>query len=293
MSENKLHILLGQTAASTPFVSTSGGGNRKFKCPARDRVPHADKLTRQLESVRAAGEQHVNAARSGVTVPGLTLECVSSIQHALKVDSLDDRALRLEVLATYEESERTHATVFVPDGQLEKFAKKIDRYKTELRKDTGEPKNKALVESIDEIRKPLVRSFWTDAHDLFPKSETESTWFEVWLRAEQDAGDNVLERFRAESARVGLQPQKDIIRFPGRVVLIVYGNLQQWTESLSLLGDVAELRLAKIAPTDFVELPPRDLGPFVEEGAGRILPPPANAPSVCILDTGIQLSRTA
>ena len=133
-----------------------------------------------------------------------------------------------------------------------------------------------------------MRSFWTDVPALFPQNPTEKVWFEVWLRAPENGPDDVLDRFWAEASRVGLAYQKRVVSFPGRHVLIVYGTLDQWSKSVLLLGDVAELRRAAQAATDFVELPPREAAPLVEDCAERVVPPEAGASAVCVLDTGIQ-----
>lgn len=45
--------------------------------------------------------------------------------------------------------------------------------------------------------------------------------------------------------------------------------------------------MAKILAGEFLELPPRDQADFIREALSRVTPPPANAPSVCHLDTGV------
>lgn len=287
MAESK-HIFLTGTGTSIPFTSTSSGGSkREYAYPARDRVQHSNKLRAEIESVEQSAVQHANSSGAGITVSGISLECVGRLNDALETNSLDNRISKIELLSTRRVDGRDCATVFIPDGKLRNLLNTIDRYqhKNDLR--SGEPRHRALVESIDEIRYPLVESFWTDSPDLYPTSEEEQTWFEVWLR-DGEGEECSLDRFRVEAQRVGLIAQEAVVRFPGRLVLIVYGTVQQWSSSVLLLGDLAELRRAKQVPTDFVELPARELVDLVEDGGTRIRLTGDSAPAVCLLDTGVQ-----
>ena len=58
---------------------------------------------------------------------------------------------------------------------IKNFIKKIEGY-------DSKDKNENLVAPISGIRFPVLRSFWTDDEDLFPSSNTERIWWEVWIR---------------------------------------------------------------------------------------------------------------
>jgi len=287
------HVVVSGTASSLHYTSTSPGGDgRDYAHPARDRVPHAERLTAEVKEAQRLAAQRVQDSRTGVEIRGIALECVSSEGDQLEYDKIDDRTAHIELLSTRSEAGRTYATVFVPEAGIKSFLKKIERYKTETnerRADKG-PKHKELVESIESIQLPVVRSFWTDADSHFPRTVDEHAWFEVWLRTSPAATQptSVVGNFRTECKRVGIEVDARELLFPERVVMIAYGTLRQWASTLSILGDVAELRLAKVAPTDFVEMPPRDVAEFIEDGAKRIEGPVGTAPAVCLLDTGVQ-----
>ncbi len=285
------HIIVDGTGVPLPYTSTASGGSRaEYAHPPRDRVPHAERLSAQIGAAASDAQLKVNSAGPGIVVEGIALECVSSPGDQIEVQQIDDRNSSIELLSTRAEGDRTFATVFIPEGKLKNFLAKIDRYKTqnnERRKDKG-PKHKELVESIESIQLPVVRSFWTDTADQFPASLDEKVWLEVWVRATQpDAAAETFEAFRNECARVGISLDTRAVRFPERMVVIAFGTLRQWADSLGLLGDVAELRRAKVVPTDFIEMPPRDVAGFVDDAATRIEAPPGSAPAVCLLDTGL------
>jgi hypothetical protein len=285
------HIIVDGTGVPLPYTSTAGGGGHvEYAHPPRDRVPHAEQLASQIDAAAEAARVRVNSVGPGIIVEGLSLECVSSLGDQLEVQKLDDRNSSIELLSTRAEGDKTFATVFIPEGKLKNFLAKIDRYKTQnsqQRRDGG-PKNKELVESIESIQLPVVRSFWTDTPDLFPTSLDEKVWLEVWVRTTSTNADSEpLESLRSECARVGIDLDERVVRFPERAVMIAFGSLREWGASLSLLGDIAELRRAKVVPTDFIEMPPRDVAEFVEDAAKRIDAPPEAAPAVCLLDTGL------
>ena len=73
--------------------------------------------------------------------------------------------------------------------------------------------------------------------------------------------------------------------------MLARGRGTQWAGSINLLNLLAELRRAKEVPTAYVSLPPQDQMEFIEDVRERIVPPPANAPAVCLLDTGVNRSH--
>jgi hypothetical protein len=85
----------------------------------------------------------------------------------------------------------------------------------------------------------------------------------------------------------GLQVSEQYISFPERVVTLAYGTQRQFSTSLDLLAEVAELRKAKELAGDYVQLPPRYQRAFVDDAVGRVVPPPTDAPAVLLLDTGV------
>src|SRR3546814_6170306 len=69
---------------------------------------------------------------------------------------------------------RMQATVFVPDGKLGFFLKRIEAYRdtdTPPRKDgITRPKNQDLVDSISHIRLAALEALWKDDPRLYPEA---------------------------------------------------------------------------------------------------------------------------
>lgn len=288
MAQHK-HLILEGTATAHGYTSPGGGGRTTYDYPARDRGPHAQKIKTEISAAHDEARQQVNVAGAGIEIRDITLEFFGAGGKGLETDRLDDRTSAIEILSTRVEGDRTYATVRVPGGKLSNFLAKVQRYETEndkRRKDKG-PKNKELIESIEGVRLPVVRSFWTDADSEFPADSSAEIWWEVWLRAGVADHDEVFAQFVVEADRIGLRVSEQVVNFPERLVFLAYGSTSQWAGSLVLFGILAELRRAKEIPTDYVTLPPREQAEFVEDAAARLQAPSMHAPSVCLLDTGL------
>jgi hypothetical protein len=72
------------------------------------------------------------------------------------------------------------ATVFIPEGKESIFLKKFEAYCFKDDPRSGMPKNKKLAESINGIRLPTIKSFWTDNLDV--RAHADVCTFEVWIR---------------------------------------------------------------------------------------------------------------
>jgi hypothetical protein len=55
----------------------------------------------------------------------------------------------------------------------------------------------------------------------------------------------------------------------------------------NLFDNLAELRWAATASTEFVQLPAPDQADFIQKARTRLEAPPEDAPAVCHLDTGV------
>lgn len=289
------HVLIVKPGEARSYTSTSRGG-RTFSFPPRDRRGHAQKLLNDIK--RSRQELHSVEADTGHMVRDLCLVIIGKEDYDLKVESLEDRRLGIEVLTVHRRDNRLHATIRVPDGKLERFIRKIERYErenTKPRKEGGEsrPKNEDLVAAIDGIRSPVLRSFWTDREDLFPAEDDERIWWEVWTRIESgEHPDEVFAEFAALLAGAQFRFSQHVIRFPERLVFLVHGSSREWTQVfLPVLDRLGELRRAKEVPTRFLTLAPSEQREYVEDLARRLPGPPADAPAVCILDFGVHTSH--
>ena len=168
-------------------------------------------------------------------------------------------------------------------GSIIYFLKKITQYQSE-NTDKDQPKHRELVESISAIKLAAIDALWTDERELLPNTE-QPIWWEVWLR---HSGKFDYEAFvRDHGQQLGLRVSAESIHFLDRTIILVFGTREQISHSIHLLGAIAELRKAKDTADFFTGMARQDQRAWIEQTLENLTPPPNDAPSVCILDTGI------
>lgn len=288
MAENlrKLpHLLVAGTANIEPYVIPPSSGRGEYKLPGRNRSRHGHKLLAQLQNLRADAETLAEKQRAfGVDAGnGIVIQFESEPEYELAIKSLEFSPSGIELLAVRRIEERVVASVFVPEGKLDRFINLVTSY---LHDDTkkGLPKNQRLIDSIAEIHKAVLDALWTDAGTL-PR-QGEVIFWEVWLRTGTDR-ETILTRFQEHAHELGFVVEQGHLSFPDRSVVIARGTRAQITRSVELLNCIAELRKAKQPADFFTAMTAADQFDWIQEASGRITPAPADSPAVCILDTGV------
>lgn len=184
---------------------------------------------------------------------------------------------------------RMQATVFVPDGKLDLFLKKIAAYRDENtapRRERGatRPKNEDFVASISDIKLAALEALWTEEELPFPERDAVITW-EVWLRRQH--GINHLARLRGYAEHFGLTVGEQSVAFIDRTVVLVRGTANNLSRSIDVLGMIAEIRLPKLTATFFTNMTAIEQQEWVNNLVARVVPPAANSPFVCLFDTGL------
>lgn len=280
------HFFLVGWSKKENYTSPSSGGSRS-QTPARDRQAHGSALKSKFENAWKTAK----AKQSSVVVvsgnpDGFYVEFESDPKFALDLEKLDLRSHGIELSAVRQVSGVEFATVFIPEGKVQLF---LDRFEDYLTKDTphGKPKNKALVDSIADLRLATLESFWTEALEPFPEPE-EPVWWEIWLR--NDAG-NELSGFREIAERLNLTVGQKHLSFPDRTVVLARATATELSQSLELMNYFAELRKAKELPTFFLDLKKNKQKEWINDLLSRTTLASADSPAVCVLDTGINRSH--
>lgn len=123
---------------------------------------------------------------------------------------------------------------------------------------------------------------------MFPVSDEESFWWEVWLPVREDRNAIVTSfRDRALAQQFRLAP--GALEFPERTVLLAYASTEQMKRSMLTLNSVAELRRAKETADFFDALPPEEQTEWLDDLLARIEYADSgnHVPHVCLLDTGV------
>ncbi len=281
------HLLLHETASTERYTRPGTGGGRKLKTPPRTRAQHAESLLQQFEAAREQESDIIQAQKAfGLDAGnGLYLTFESESEFDLKFQSLEYERSGIELCSVKEFEGREVATVFVPEGKLEYFLRKIIRYRDEDKKEKpGEPKEQELIESISAIKLAALEQLFTDDPDLFPKDD-EAIWWEVWLRNSDQIDHEAF--LREHAAQLEMRVSEESIQFLDRTVVLVHGTKVQMTRSIRLLGAIAEVRRAKDAADFYTGMDRQEQQGWINHALERLTPPPEDAPSICLLDTGL------
>ena len=189
----------------------------------------------------------------------------------------------IELATTRQDGDRQIATVFVPQGKLKFFVDRVEQYLTQLVKKSNKPKNRALIESIAEIRLAVAESFWSDPPTLLPPRDTVA-WWEAWLRG---SPDEVMARFTRVARLAEIEIAGERQTFPDRTVVLVRASLQQFASALDFLDVLAELRRVRQVGSFFMRLGRQEQADWVNELLGRTRFPGTNAVAVTVLDSGV------
>ncbi len=283
------HFILQGVTETEAFRSRGGGGRPPI--PGRDRAQHGRVLQRQIDELRveAAAASEVQRDAGLEDGLGLQVEFESFPDIELAFESLARERQGIELLNVRQEENRTHATVFVPDGRLDHFEGLIRDYLSEKRDSIGRPRdNQRLIDAIRQIRTASLRALWTDAADAFPGEDEGPLWWEVWLPVRKQR-EIVLASFRRLATAQGMETSQGVLKFPERSVLLVRASIAQMQNSILTLNSIAELRRPKETADFFDSLPPEEQREWLEDllARTRFTLGGNEVPHVCLLDTGV------
>ena len=284
-----LHFTFQNSAQAESFRSPPSGGGGK-QIPNRDRTAHGSALLGKLQQLLPVFSEAVELQRqTGVEEGfGLQIEFESFPDVELAFESLAPERSGIELRNVRQDGSKTFATVFVPDGKLTFFEKRIAKYLDENEDSKNGPAHSKLVNAISEIRAATLQALWTDSPDAMPIADNEHLWWEVWLPTRGDR-HKIVNQFREMANGLDFRIAPGELYFPERSVLLIYGSVSQMKRSMMTLNSIAELRRAKETAEFFDALPPIEQPEWVNELNERLTLPAEDrdVPYVCLFDTGV------
>lgn len=286
---NRRHIVIDSRAQAEPYTRPPRAIGGKTISHPEDRGAHAAALTRALRDADTdAREQRERLADELPRAAGIFITFESFPGVELAMESLDPRRGKRhpELLAVKSvqlaEGIREQATVYVPDGTLGYFLKRLSDYAQTSEQE--KPKNRNLVDRIASIGLASLEQLWTDSPEEFPDPQLP-TWWELWLRREDGHSE------RARVARfaqvIGAELGSLTLGFPDRTVMLIHTSAEQLTQALGVLDDLAEVRAPRSSAAPIALEPPAEQAEWVADLAQRTQPADQQAPAACLLDTGV------
>jgi hypothetical protein len=246
---NRKHILVPGPPTAEGYKPHGRKIDVTKPAPPASRAKHGKALERALKAAVVEANKRRDDAGIEVhgAVPGLYVQFESQPGVPLQVASLEDSRQGIEVVAvshskTEEPEPRRieRATVFVPDGKVKHFLKRFESYSKTAPKKERERRYEDMLDPVATLRLATLRGLWTDTSEAYP-DESETIWWEVWLRR-QDG--NELERLMEFAAVQEIEVAARRLMFDDRIVTLVRSTPAQLAASIDVLNDVAEVRKA-------------------------------------------------
>ncbi|MEQ8190715.1 MAG: S8 family peptidase [Candidatus Eremiobacterota bacterium] len=265
----------------------------KLRIPARDRIQHSTKLQNQFTQAwkDACTISNTRKAVSLPTKEGIYLEFKSSPEHDLITKRLEDHKKGIKLLNVKKEKiediEFNCATVFIPSSKESHFIKKFQEY-GEKNTRKGNPKHDELVRSIEDIKLAILESFWQDKKEWMPGDSP--LWCEIWLRTneiETESETETEKSFKKIANLLNIKLQKDILKFPERMVFLGLATNKQLKELIESCEYIAEFRKASETPYFFMNIENREQVEWINNLLDRITVDKNSKVAICILDTGV------
>lgn len=259
-----------------------------------DHHQHAEALLEQL--TRALGELPQRDADQRIAINGLKPGALVEVEtmaptaraKATKIPALDFPAQEIVVLRSERNEDRTEkAVVFVPDDARGFLRGKIEAYGVENTGNQPRP-DVDKFEVIEAIREASSRSLLTSSDG---NADADRRWWELWLRRPDTQRPDLIADAVVEAARrAGLDIHQDRLTFPDTAIVFAYGTEEEMVGVADRLsGAITEIRPTAGSIEPFLDLGEHGLGQheFVGDYAERVRPPAANAPVICVIDTGV------
>lgn len=173
----------------------------------------------------------------------------------------------------------TRVLVHVPYGQLPALAEKFRRFGEETTEKGNTPN--PWVANLQRVGRAAITSLWSE-HEPIPEGN-EPQWWQLWVRR-TDQNWNVFVHFAAVA---GITVKGTPLRMPEHIVVVAQARRSQLESSLDLLNTLAEIRRARSRHYEVSDLTAEEQHDWINLAKERIQPPTADAPAVCLLDTGI------
>ena len=285
------HLFLPDIKESIPYTSNATRGPQA-NIPDREVVSHSQKLITIFEGIWGDTQQN-RTEREAISIrskDGTYLEFKSRAGFDLITKSLEDVRQGVRLLNVRQigenENEEILCTVYVPSGKENFFLQKITDYADGNKLTVGgNPKNKNLINSIDDIKIAFVESLWTDPIELLPNEIP--LWCEIWLRHNNEDSQTIIENFLSLLSASAIEYKTNVLNFPERSVLIARANRSQLSELVSQTDYLAEIRIAQEAAGFWTGQTNNEQQEWVDDLLQRLQIADNINVRVCILDSGV------
>ncbi|MWA07249.1 S8 family serine peptidase [Actinomadura sp. LD22] len=275
------HLVVPWRAATlTPRPALPGGGGTDL-AQREDRPRHAAALVDGLETAEQEAARLVQEAPEAFQPDGFAVRIEAARDHPLMLERLDSAGLTLMSSHPQTDDAQQDAVVWIPFDKVPSFTQRINAFTEDT--DGGKPKQAALVANMEQIQRALLEHLWQEQQGLPPLDEER--WWELWFDPRIAPTDPVV-TLRAVAGERQWRISDRAIHVGERLVAHVATAGDELRFLLTTNACPAEIRRPTFAEGLYA-VDRAFRAELVEDLAQRIRPASPQAPTVCILDTGI------
>ena len=270
------HLIVSDFAQARDYGSPR---ESRARLPPRERVAHANRLASQLLAA-----QQAMSVRDIALVPGFSADDAAALLEVESAPGIDLPELARKKIDVRVGNVRQlpngaeQAVLVMPSGSMTFFSNAVIAYRDEDT-EAGWPKQRTLIEPIETIRPGWLEDLWTDPRPI-PEGD-QLTWWECWCWPDRT------ETLRRAAGQLRLRVSEGHLFFPEMTVLPVYARRGDIERIIASIDAIGELRRATDSPRFFMHDVVHEQGPWVNNLIDRVTWPTAGAPSVCLLDSGV------
>lgn len=289
MPDGALPFLRGRISATEDYRSPQGGGEAP-QLPGQNARAQSRRLRRELDEIaRKVAAREAQARDAGASRELIAVRPIAGFD--LHPEKLGDR--RSDVRVVSQDPQTGIVLLDAKDARFEVLRKKVGDYGDPQKRTPkhGRPRNEPAIAPVASIDLADVDSLAGPRLRLHPPGQGERRWFELACRggvrrpaAESEASR---QQVRRQVQQLG-QPMPREYLATELVVFYVRLTVNELRALVGATDCCYEVDLVEPAVRDWLlaEDPPiREIGGFA------LAPPPADAPIVAILDTGIRTTH--
>ncbi|WP_230631612.1 S8 family peptidase [Sphingomonas sp. Leaf37] len=272
MVAERPHLLIPASGPRYKFSVKGGGGKTTHPPVVQNRRANSGRIIGELRAV-------INDARALVDVDPTRIPLSVRAGTGWGVSrSVPGR--RNDVLSAIGFGGEARLNVALHSDTLDNFEAAAERYNSHI-EGRRRPMNFDFFESKSQLVLTAVEDLWASDQTL-PDDDEEIRW-EIWVqRAAEPRLQEVLERLDLKARRP--------LKF-GQVRVLSVEATRQDLEKLALSGAISQLKPASALVSELIHVPKGVQQAAVQAAANRIVVADADAPAVCLLDTGVRAAH--
>ena len=280
MVSNLPHLFLTKAPEVRKFISMGAGGKKKKNY--KSNKLHGKKILDKISSIMNTDqpENLPDDYQIYITVEGSQdlLNVLSSLEN-------ERQNVNVKISNIKTENENNYKiTLCVNKKYLTSFYKKLNAYITEFTKN-GIPKNRTLMNEIENISKSVINDLWIGPENLMPQDNLKK-WCEIWIL------DNKKDPFINVCDKLGIRyNSKSIMKFVERTVLQVEISAIDMKNLLLHYNLIGEFRPINSLASFWTELHRVEQSGWVENLLSRLSITSETNTVINVMDTGVNNSH--